>query len=245
MVRPVTNDVTSNVTSQLKVDIWSDIACPWCYVGKRRFEAALERFEHRETVRLRWRSFELDPSAPRRREGSYAERLASKYGVPLQQAQAMLEQMTETAAAEGLRFRFDIIQPGNTFDAHRVLQLAAERGVQDAVGERFMKGYLEEGAAIGEAEEVARLAVEAGLEADEVQGVLGSDAYAREVRADEERATALGIRGVPFFVLDERFGVQGAQSPEAIVSVLERAHRDRQPALEVVSEGAACGPDGC
>ena len=136
---------------KLRVDIWSDIVCPWCYIGKRRFEAALAKFEHAADVEIVWRAFELDPSAPRvREEGSYAERLANKYRMPVPQAQAMIDRTTGLAAAEGLEFRFDRAKSGNTFDAHRVLHLAHERGVQDALKERLMRGYFTDGAAIGE-----------------------------------------------------------------------------------------------
>lgn len=229
----------------LRIDVWSDIACPWCYVGKRRFEAALERFEHVSDVELHWRSFELDPSAPKQRSSDvpYVERLAKKYGATTERAQAMIDQMTETAKADGLSFRFDRIQPGNTFDAHRLVHLAAEHGLQDAMKEAFFRAYLEEGVAIGDPDAIAAVAIDTGLDADEVQGVLQSDAYASDVRGDEQQAAQLGIRGVPFFVLDRRYAIQGAQSADTVLSVLRKAHQEMAP-LEVI-EGAACGPDGC
>ena len=150
---------------KLAVEVWSDIACPWCYVGKRRLEAALARFEHRDHVEVTWRAFELDPSAPKVRDPQpYAERLAAKYRTPVPRAEAMIRQMTATAAADGLDFRFDRIRPGNTFDAHRVLHLAGERGQQDLVKERFLRAYLTEGEPIGDRETLVRLAAEAGLD---------------------------------------------------------------------------------
>lgn len=229
----------------LRIDVWSDIACPWCYVGKRRFEAALERFEHASEVDLHWRSFELDPAAPKQLSGdvSYAERLAKKYGATPTRAQQMIDQMTETAAADGLSFRFDRIQPGNTFDAHRLVHLAAERGAQDAMKEAFFRAYLEEGVAIGDEEAIAAVATGIGLDADEVRGVLQSDAFAADVRLDEQQAAELGIRGVPFFVLDRRYAIQGAQSADTVLSVLRKAYQEMAP-LTVV-DGAACGPEGC
>jgi len=229
----------------LRIDVWSDIACPWCYVGKRRFEAAVERFEHAGDIELHWRSFELDPSAPKERsEGvPYAERLAKKYRATPEHAQSMIDQMTETAKADGLSFRFDRIRPGNTFDAHRLVHLAAEHGLQDAMKEAFFRAYLEEGVAIGDPDAIATVAIGVGLDADEVQGVLQSDAYAADVRGDEQQAAQLGIRGVPFFVLDRRYAIQGAQSADTVLSVLRKAHQEMAP-LEVI-EGAACGPDGC
>lgn len=230
----------------LRIDVWSDIACPWCYVGKRRFEAALERFEHTSEVQLHWRSFELDPSAPKQmdtEEVSYIDRLARKYGATPERARAMVDQMTETAAADGLAFDFDRIQPGNTFDAHRLVHLAAEHGLQDAMKEAFFRAYLEEGVAIGDAEAIAKVATDTGLDADAVQGVLQSDAFASDVRLDEQQASQLGVRGVPFFVLDRRYAIQGAQTADTVLSVLRKAYQEMAP-LEVV-EGAACGPDGC
>ena len=207
----------------MRVEIWSDVVCPWCYVGKRRFETALSEFEHRDDVEVVWRSFELDPSAPARREGEYAERLASKYGVSVAESQAMIDRMTATAAGVGLAFRFDIARPGNTLDAHRLSHLAADRGVQGPVVERLFRATFAEGEAIGDRSVLVRLAEEAGLDADEVGSVLGSDAYVEEVRADERQAAALGISAVPFFVVDRTYGVAGAQPPEVLRSVLERA----------------------
>jgi predicted DsbA family dithiol-disulfide isomerase len=228
----------------LRVDIWSDIVCPWCYIGKRRLEGALARFPRREAVRVTWRAFELDPSAPSARDTSvsYAHRLAKKYGLSVQEAEAKLRQMTDLAAAEGLDFRFDRIQPGNTFGAHRVLHLAAERGIQDAVKERMLLAYMAEGVPIGNPEAVARIAGDAGLEPAEVRSVLAGDAYAREVRADEQQARSLGITGVPFFVFAERYAVSGAQPADILLRALEQAWGEVAPPF---AEGAACGPGGC
>jgi predicted DsbA family dithiol-disulfide isomerase len=235
--------------SELRIDIWSDIACPWCFVGKRRLEAALERLpEHeREQVKVVWRAFELDPQAPRERDRSesYAERLAKKYGSPLTQAQARLASMTQTAKADGLDFDFEHIRPGNTFDAHRLLHLAHERGLQDALKERFLLGYLSEGQAIGDRDVLQRLATEVGLSAAEVRAVLESDRYAEEVRADEQQARELGISGVPFFVFDERLAVSGAQPAELLLKALEQAFADRVGRPALFEEGAVCGPEGC
>lgn len=233
---------------KLRVDVWSDIACPWCYVGKRRLEAALASFPHADDVEVVWRAFELDPSAPRERaeQGSYAERLAKKYGSSVREAEGMITRMTDVARSDGLDFRFDAIRPGNTFDAHRVLHLAGERGVQDAVKERFLLGYMTEGAPIGDPETLVRLAGEAGLDPEEVRAALAGDAYARDVRQDEDEATELGIRGVPFFVLGGTYAVSGAQPTEVLLGALERAWKDVVAAKpQLVAEGAVCGPDGC
>jgi len=232
----------------LRLDIWSDIACPWCYVGKRRLEQALAKFPHKDDVAIVWRAFELDPSAPKVRDASqsYAERLAKKYGTQPAQAQVMIDRMVETAAADGLEFRFDRIRPGNTFDAHRLLHLAHERGKQDALKERMLRGYMTEGLAIGDGDVLITLAREAGLDEAEARGVLDSERYATEVRQDEAMARELGITGVPFFVMAERLGVSGAQPAEVLLGALERAWSElEKPALETFAEGAVCGPDGC
>jgi predicted DsbA family dithiol-disulfide isomerase len=205
----------------LRVDVWSDIACPWCYVGKRRIEAALARFPHE--VELVFRSFELDPNAPRTRsDASQAEYLAKKYRVPLAQAQQMIDRMTRTGAEDGIEFRFDRVRSGNTFDAHRVLHLAREKGVQVAAKERFMRGYFSEGVAIGDADAIVPLAVDVGLAESEVRDVLAGDRYAADVRGDEQLAAELGIGGVPFFVIGGRLGVSGAQSPDVLLGALEQ-----------------------
>jgi predicted DsbA family dithiol-disulfide isomerase len=229
----------------VEVQVWSDIACPWCYVGKRRLEAAIARMPGPGRVRVVWRAFELDPSAPPVHQAgtTYAERLARKYGTAMAEAQAMIDRMTSIAAADGLTFRFDRIRPGNTFDAHRLLHLARERGIQDAVKERFLRAYMTEGEPIGEPGVLARLAAEAGLDAAEVRAVLGSSAHAEAVRADEAEAHALGIRGVPFFVLGGACGVSGAQPAEVLHEALVRA--SRAPPVQGVPDGAACGPGGC
>jgi predicted DsbA family dithiol-disulfide isomerase len=230
---------------RLEVEVWSDIACPWCYIGKRRLEAAMARFPFGNAVDVVWRAFELDPAAPRVRDRSvsYAERLARKYGMPAAQAQLTLQRMTDVAAGDGLDFHFERIQSGNTFDAHRVLHLARERGVQDAVKERFLRGYMTEGEPIGEPEALVRLAGEAQLEAEEVRAVLAGDAYGSDVRADEEQARAAGISGVPFFVIGRRYAVSGAQSADVLLEALKQGWAAKAEAP--TGEGAVCGPDGC
>ena len=232
------------MSKQLQVQIWSDIACPWCYVGKRRFERALERFEHAPDVAVTWRAFELDPSAPRvRNPQPYAERIAAKYGRTPAQAQQMVDRMVEIARADGLAMDFEHAKPGNTFDAHRLLQLALERGSQAALEERLFRGYLCEGRAIGEHDTLLSLATDVGLSAAEVSATLATDQYAREVRADEAEARALGIHGVPFFVLGNRYAIEGAQPTEPMLRALERAWSELPE--RIATEDAICGPDGC
>jgi predicted DsbA family dithiol-disulfide isomerase len=233
----------------MKVEIWSDVVCPWCYVGKRRFEAALARFAHRDEVELVWRSFELDPSArPSPEEpGGYAARLARKYGGGIAQAEAMIETMTRTAAAEGLDFRFDRMRPGSTFDAHRLLHLALDDGVQDDVKEALDRATFSGGLRVSDHDALVAVVAEAGLDADRVREVLASDRYADAVRADQAQARAYGISGVPFFVVDGRYGVSGAQPADLLLQALETAWRDRRPdrLVPVGGDVPGCADDSC
>ena len=211
----------------MKVEIWSDVVCPWCYVGKRRFEDALARFAHRDEVEVVWRSFELDPGAPVERELLGAEHLAAKYGMSLEEAQTSQRRLTDLAAAEGLEYHLDTTPGGNSFDAHRLLHLAAASGRQDELKERLLRGYFTEGQAIGRRDVLARLADDVGLEPAEVEGVLSGDQFGEAVRADEQRARMLGINGVPFFAVDERCGISGAQSSDLLLSALDQAWSER------------------
>lgn len=208
------------------VEIWSDVVCPWCAIGRSRFQRALDAYPHADEVEVRWRSFELDPNRPGEVEGDYVAMLAAKYRTSRDEAQAMVDRMTAAGAEEGVTFRFDLARPGNTFDAHRLLHLAADRGVQDAVKARLLEGYHGEGERVAHHPTLRRLAVEAGLEGDEVDEVLAGDRYADAVRADEAQAHEYGISGVPFFVLDRRIGVSGAQPAEHLLTALHQARQD-------------------
>ncbi len=235
----------ASTANRLQLDIWSDVACPWCYVGKRRFDAALARFANRDAVDVTWRSFELDPSAPAviASDISHAARIAAKYRMPVEQAQKMIDSMTETAKADGITMRLDVARSGNTFDAHRVLHFAQRHGVQTQLKERLFRAYFSEGEALGERAVLVRLASEVGLDAEAVRAMLASDAETKEVRSDEATARELGINGVPFFVFAGRYGVSGAQSVDVLLEVLEKAWSELpEPA---VLEGATCGPAGC
>jgi predicted DsbA family dithiol-disulfide isomerase len=234
--------------SRLQVDVWSDIACPWCYVGKRRLEAALERFPHRDEVDVVWHAFELDPGAPKERDRSqsYAERLAKKYGRSVAQAHEMLERMAETARGDGLDLRFDQVRSGSTFDAHRLVHLGLVKGKQDAVKERLFAAYMTEGELISDPSTLVRIAGEAGLSEDDASAMLASDTYASEVRRDESVAGELGVSGVPFYVLGGKYAVSGAQPAELFHQALERAWEEIAEKPEgALPEGAVCGPDGC
>jgi predicted DsbA family dithiol-disulfide isomerase len=202
--------------------------CPWCYLGKRRFERALAAFEHAPEVEIRWRSFELDPRAPAVRDGDPAARLASKYGLSVEQARAAQDRLAALAAAEGLRYRLDRTRPGNTFDAHRLIHLAGERGVQDQVKERLLEAYLCDGQPIGDPDALLSVATSAGLDAVEVKELLDGDAYAAGVLADEREAREREITGVPFFLIDNAFGIPGAQESDTMLTVLRRAWNRRE-----------------
>jgi predicted DsbA family dithiol-disulfide isomerase len=213
------------LSTTVKVEIWSDVVCPWCYIGKRRFESALARFPHRDEVDVEWRSFELDPAAPPTAElrGTHADQLQVKFGRPAAEIDQLLARVTSLAAAEGLDFRFDLNRGGNSFDAHRLLHLAKAHGRQDQLKERLDRGTFTEGLAVSDHEELTALAVEIGLDEAEVRDVLAGDRYADAVRDDEAQARAYGINGVPFFVLDGRYGVSGAQPADLFLEALTQA----------------------
>jgi predicted DsbA family dithiol-disulfide isomerase len=231
----------------MNVEIWSDVICPWCYIGKRRFETALSGFAHRDDVSVTWRSFELDPRAPRRYDGTLDDLLAHKYGLPRAQAAAMNARVTSLASAEGLTYRLDTASPGNTFDAHRLIHLAARRSLQAEAKERVLRAYFAEGLAIGDTGALAKLAAEIGLDQREVAGALAGDACADEVRADEDRAASFGITGVPFFLFDQHLGVSGAQSQEVFLQALQQAWTASSSRAPVYGRAgnAACDGDSC
>jgi len=222
----------------IAVDIWSDIACPWCYIGKRNLELALSGWDHRADVVVTWHSFELDPHAPAERVGDLAERLAEKYGVSVQRARAAQARITSLAADAGLELHFETARSGNTFDGHRLVHLAAAHGKQDAMTERLFSAYLSEGELISDHDTLARLAGSVGLPMAEVADTLASDRYADDVRLDESTAHALGITAVPFFVVDRAFGASGAQPSAVLTSLLDKAWSERSP-VTAVREGDA------
>jgi len=207
----------------LTVEIWSDVVCPWCYIGKRRFEAALEQFEHAGEVTVMWRSFELDPEAAREQMGTAAERLAGKYGMTIERALQLHAEMTERAAADGLEYHLDRTRGGNTFDAHRMIHLAATYGHQADAKERLLRAYFTEGESLGVWDTLVRLMEEVGVDPVEARESLRLDKFAEDVREDEALAQQLGIQGVPFFVFDRRYGLSGAQPVETMLTALERA----------------------
>ena len=210
----------------MQIEVWSDVICPWCYIGKRRLEMALAKFPHWESVQVVWRSFELDPNSPRQLPGTLEEMLAQKYRVSPQEAAAMNARVSGVASEVGLEYRLSAARPGNTFDAHRLLHFADSKQLGDSAAERVMHAYFSESLPVGEHESLARLAPEFGIAENEALAMLKSNAFANEVRADEERATNFGITAVPFFVIDENVGISGAQSIEVFSSALQQAWDD-------------------
>ncbi|WP_370941832.1 DsbA family protein [Amycolatopsis sp. cg5] len=205
----------------LRVDIWSDVICPWCFIGKRRLETALGRFEH--DVELHWHSFQLDPAHEKGHRVPVREMLAAKFGAPPAQVDGMQRQVTDLAAAEGLTYHLDRAIAVNTLDAHRLGHLAAEHGLGDRMHERLLKAHLSDGEVIDDPDTLVRLGAEVGVPAAEAADVLRGTKYAAEVQADIDQAKRLGITGVPFFVLNGTHGVSGAQSAETFLAALEQA----------------------
>ncbi|MEV5433041.1 DsbA family oxidoreductase [Streptomyces sp. NPDC052701] len=232
----------------MRVEIWSDIACPWCYVGKARFEKALAAFPHRDRVEVVHRSFELDPGRAKDDVQPVVTMLTRKYGMSREQALAGEDHLGAQAAAEGLDYRTRGRDHGSTFDMHRLLHLAREHGRQERLLDLLYRAnFAEERSVFNDDDRLVELAVAAGLDADAARAVLADpDAYAAEVRADEREAAQLGATGVPFFVLDRAYGVSGAQPVEVFAQALAQAWGERSPLRPAGPQDAeACGPDGC
>jgi predicted DsbA family dithiol-disulfide isomerase len=223
------------VPDRLLVEVWSDLVCPWCYLGKRRLEQALEQFPERDRVDVVWRSFELEPDAPTTPEPR-AEALVRRYGMTPEQAAERDATMTALAAEAGLDYRPDLVLLGNTFDAHRILHAAAAAGLQAPAKERMLRAYFTEGRALSDPDTLVELAGEAGLDTEAARAALADGSHADEVRAEEREAAQLGITGVPFFVLGRRYAVSGAQPAELVLQALERAFAET-----VTEAGAAAG----
>ena len=228
----------------MNVEFWSDVVCPWCYIGERRFEKALAQFPHRDAVTVRFRAFELDPRAPETYPGTLNDMLAAKMHTTPQQAAQMNARVSGIAAEEGLEYRLDAARPGNTLKAHRLLRLAFEKGIQAQVKERLMRAYFSEGEAIGDTDTLARLAADAGLDAEEARAALSGDAFVEDVQEDEELAANFGIHGVPFVVIDERYAVSGAQPTEVFLHALRTAWNASHPLTIVGSEAENEGDAG-
>ncbi|MBB6637663.1 DsbA family oxidoreductase [Cohnella thailandensis] len=210
----------------MKVEVWSDFACPFCYIGKRRLEGALEQFAHRDDIEVEFRSFELDPNAKRDVDYNVNEMLARKYGMTVEQAAANNRNLTEQARAIGLEYHMDKSVLTNSFDAHRLTHYASQFGKRNEMAERLFKAYFTDGLHIGDHETLANLAAEVGLDREGALAALTSSDFSEEVREDEQFAAQIGVRGVPFFVLDRKYAVSGAQPTEVFLDALEKAYSE-------------------
>ena len=230
------------------VEIWSDVVCPWCFIGKRRFEQALAAFPHAAEVEVVYRSFELDPAAPAEATETVVEALGRKYGGGPAAGRRMVDQITGVAGQLGLRFDFAHAPHTATADAHRLLHLALAEGgpeLQARLNEALLEAFFGRSESMADHEVLSSAAVGVGLDRQRAREVLRGDAYADAVRSDLDQARAFGISGVPFFVVDRTYAVSGAQAPEVFASLLERAWNAGHPQLQVLADGTVCGPDGC
>jgi len=210
----------------MKIEMWSDFVCPFCYLGKRRLEIALEKFKQKDEVELVFKSFELDPSSKKKFDGNIHEFIAEKYGIPVEQARASNNQIKAEAKAIGLNYNFDDAIRTNTFNAHRVVHYAKTQGKMNELSERIFKAYFVDSLNISDHKVLASLASEVGLNSNKVLSILESDQYAKDVRKDEETASKLGISGVPYFVINNKYAVSGAQPPELFLEALEKAREE-------------------
>ena len=232
----------------MKIEIWSDVVCPWCYIGKRRLENALAEFAHADEVDVHWRSYQLDPGAPTRPTESTTAMLARKYGQSPEGAQQMQDRVEAVAAEEGLVYRLAETLHLNTVDAHRLIHLAHQQGGNELQGrakEALLQAYFTEARNVADHDVLREVATAAGLDAARVDEVLASREFEQDVHADVAQAQAYGATGVPFFVVDGKYGVSGAQPTETFTQVLERAWSESHPRIEVLAGGDECGPDGC
>lgn len=232
----------------MKVDIWSDIMCPFCYIGKRKLENALEQFPHKENVEIVWHSFQLDPTMQSQPGTNLYEYLAKRKGQTLEWSKKMHAQVEHMAKAEGLEYNFDKAVIANSFDAHRLIQLAKKHGLGDAAEERLFKAYFTEGQNVSAHDTLMRLGNEIGLDEAEIKEMLENGSYNDAVQADIAQAERLGITGVPFFVIDNKYGISGAQPSEVFVDGLQHAWKEYEQTNKIqqmnTSDGATCTPGG-
>ena len=235
--------------NKLKVQIWSDIMCPFCYIGKRKIEEALSLFEHKDAVAIEWKSFQLDATFKASADDNMVDHLAEKYGKEKDWAQGMLDNMTQNAKNAGLDFHFEKAILANSFNAHRLLHLAKKYQLANDLEELLFKAYLTEGKNINDNSTLKELGVSVGLNAVEIDEVLNSDAYGNDVKQDIQNANAIGVQGVPFFVFDNKYAVSGAQPATAFLEILQKAWDegkfDSKVTLINTTEGDSCGIDGC
>ncbi|MGK5114012.1 DsbA family oxidoreductase [Geodermatophilus sp. CPCC 205506] len=228
----------------MRIEVWSDVVCPWCFIGKRRLETALARFPHRDAVEVVWRSYQLDPTVPEGQTHPTLPALAAKYGRSVEEMRDMQQRVEEIAAAEGLDYDLAEGLSGNTLLAHELIHLAAEHGLQGAMKERLLHAHFEERRSVFDVDALVPLAVEVGLDEAEVRAALADRRYRHAVGQDARTAQALGATGVPFFVVDRKYGAAGAQPAELLLQLLERAWAEANP-LQTVPAADGCTDDSC
>ncbi|WP_338532460.1 DsbA family oxidoreductase [Paenibacillus peoriae] len=235
----------------MNIEVWSDYMCPFCYIGKRRLEQVLQQFPHRNEVQLTFKSFELNPNAVRDSGKTINEELSAKYGVSLQEAQAMNDRMNENARSAGLDYNIHTMVPTNSLDAHRLTLWAQTQGKMLELSERLFQAVFIEGKHTGDHEVLVALATEVGLDQKEAAAILASDRFTDEVRADEAEGAELGVQGVPFFVFDRKFAISGAQPEEVFHDALQKAWDERSPFTMISGSsskqdaGGLCTDEGC
>lgn len=228
----------------VRIDVWSDILCPFCHLGRRHLELALEQFEHADEVGVVWHSFQLDRNAPAVDDRPQTERVAEKYGTSIEQMRVQHTRMAEDAAAVGLDFQWERLVGGNSYDAHRLLHYARSLDLEGAVTDRVMRAWFSEGAAIGDPETLVRLAVESGLDEPAVRALLAGDDFGIDVRTDAALAAQIGISSVPMFVLDQKYGVAGAQPVDVLLQSIRQVW-DLQGTEPEMPAGGGCGGGCC
>lgn len=248
MDAPPQANTEKNMTTneKMKVEIWSDIACPFCYIGKREFENALAKFPGKDHVEVVWKSFQLDPDAPKRSDDDMYTMLEKKKGGSREQMKAMVGGIVDRAKTLGLDYDMESSVMVNTYDGHRLIQLAKTKGLGSAMEEALFKGYFVDGADLSDQATLQRLGEEAGLTAQDIQALWSGDAFGDAVRADVREGQRVGVRGVPFFVIDRKYGVSGAQAEDHFLGALQQAWGERPvPVLEMTgADGATCDPQG-
>ena len=230
----------------MKVDIWSDVRCPFCYIGKRKFEKALEKFPHKNEIEVNWHSFELDPTLKTNTAVSAIEHIADIKGISKEQAEGMHTHVTNVAKEIGLDFNFKKAVIANSFNAHRLIQLAKTKGLANETEEQLFNAHFIEGKNIDDNETLIQIGVSAGLNENDVKDMIASDSFSQEVRQDEMQAQSIGINGVPFFILNNKYAVSGAQSPDVFLQALSQtwSEIEKEKQALIITEGESCSADG-
>jgi predicted DsbA family dithiol-disulfide isomerase len=234
------------INKKMKINIWSDVRCPFCYIGKKKFEIALEKFQHKNNVNVEWQSFELDPNLVTEEDVNALDHLAEIKGISKSKAKEMNQYVAQVAREVGLDFNFEKVVVANSFNAHRVIQFAKSKGLGNEAEEALFKAHFIEGKNIDRNETLVQTAVSIGLDENETREMIASGAFSKEVKQDEMQAQDFGISGVPFFVLNDKYAVSGAQSPETFLQALEQTWKESEEGKKpvIISEGESCSIDG-